>query len=79
MNPVDASSVEGGVNISTQALASEVFDATNTGQLGKIRDLVSDDFVDHGFPAPMPPGPDGYIASTRWRLRASSRRASPSQ
>ena len=97
------------MNISTLALAAEVFYAMNTGQLEKIRDLVSDDFVDHGFPAPMPPGPDGYIAiltfvttvlqiryevhdvisdgdtvairaphmaSTRWRLRASSRRAS---
>ena len=106
---MDASSVEGSVNISTQALAAEAFDAMNTGQLEKIRDLVSDDFVDHGFPARMPPGPDGYIAiltfvttvlqiryevhdvisdgdtvairaphmaSTRWRLRASSRRAS---
>jgi hypothetical protein len=50
------------VNVSTQALAAEVFDAMNTGQLEKISDLVSDDFVDHGFPAPMPPGPDGYIA-----------------
>jgi predicted ester cyclase len=50
------------VNNSTQALAAEVFDAMNTGQLEKIRDLVSDDFVDHGFPVPMPPGPDSYIA-----------------
>jgi predicted SnoaL-like aldol condensation-catalyzing enzyme len=50
------------VNISTQALAAEVFDAMNTGQLEKIRDLVTDDFVDDGFPVPMPPGPDSYIA-----------------
>jgi predicted ester cyclase len=59
---VGASSVEVGVNISTRALAADVFDAMNTGQLEKIRDLVSDDFVDYGFPSPMPPGPDGYIA-----------------
>jgi predicted ester cyclase len=55
--------VEGRVNSnSTQALAAEVFDAMNTGQLEKIRDLVTDDFVDHGSPVPLPPGPDGYIA-----------------
>ena len=57
-----ASSVGGGVNNSTQALAAEVFDAMTTGQLEKICDLVTDDFVDHGSPAPLPPGPDGYIA-----------------
>ena len=50
------------MNISTRALAADVFDAMNTGQLEKIRHLVSDNFVDHGFPAPLPPGPDGYIA-----------------
>jgi predicted ester cyclase len=49
------------VNISAQALAAEVFDAMNTGQLDKIRDLVTDDFIDHGSPIPLPPGPDGYI------------------
>ena len=50
------------MNNSTQALAAEVLDAMNTGQLEKIRDLVTDDFVDHGSPVPLPPGPDGYIA-----------------
>jgi predicted ester cyclase len=49
------------VKISTQALAAKVFDAMNTGQLEKIRDVVTDDFVDHGSPVPVPPGPDGYI------------------
>jgi predicted ester cyclase len=51
-----------GVNNSIEALAAEVFEAMNTGQLEKIRDLVSDDFVDHGSPVPLPPGPEGYIA-----------------
>jgi predicted SnoaL-like aldol condensation-catalyzing enzyme len=37
-------------------------DAMNAGHLDKIRDLVTDDFVDHGSPVPLPPGPDGYIA-----------------
>jgi predicted SnoaL-like aldol condensation-catalyzing enzyme len=50
------------VNNSTQTLAAEVFDAMNTGRLEKIRDLVTDDFVDHGSPVPLPPGPEGYIA-----------------
>ncbi len=49
------------MNISTQALAAEVFDAMNMRQLDRIRDLVTDDFVDHGSPIPLPPGPDGYI------------------
>ena len=62
MNPVDASSVGGGVNNSTEALVAEVFNAMNTRQLEKIRDVVTDDFVDHGSPIPLPPGPDGYIA-----------------
>ena len=50
------------MNNSTKALAAEVFDAMNARQLEKIRDLVTDDFVDHGSPVPLPPGPAGYIA-----------------
>ena len=37
-------------------------DAMNTRQLDRARDLVTDDFVDHGSPVQLPPGPDGYIA-----------------
>lgn len=47
---------------STQALVADLMDAMNSGQLAKIRGLVTDDFVDHGSPVPLPPGPDGYIA-----------------
>jgi predicted ester cyclase len=43
-------------------LAHAVLDAMNSRQLERIRDLVTDDFVDHGSPVPLPPGPDGYIA-----------------
>jgi predicted ester cyclase len=50
------------VNTSTQALVADLMDAMNTRQLDRIRDLVTDDFVDHGSPVPLPPGPDGYIA-----------------
>jgi predicted ester cyclase len=45
-----------------QALADEAINAMNSRQLERIRDLVTDDFVDHGSPVPLPPGPDGYIA-----------------
>lgn len=49
-------------NPTTEELAFAVLDAMNTRQLDRIRDLVTDDFVDHGSPVPVPPGPDGYIA-----------------
>jgi predicted ester cyclase len=45
-----------------EALAAEVIDAMNSRQLERIRDVVTDDFIDHGSPVPLPPGPDGYIA-----------------
>ena len=45
-----------------EALALGVLDAINGRDLERIRDLVTDDFVDHGSPVPLPPGPDGYIA-----------------
>lgn len=47
---------------STAALAAQVMDALNTRQLNRLHDLVTDDFVDHGSPVPLPPGPEGYIA-----------------
>jgi predicted ester cyclase len=62
VNPVGGSPVEGNVHTSTQALVAELMDAMNSRQLDRIRDLVTDDFVDHGSPVPLPPGPDGYIA-----------------
>jgi predicted ester cyclase len=37
-------------------------DDAPAGETGLIRDLVTDDFVDHGAPPGLaPPGPDGYI------------------
>ena len=46
-----------------EELAVAVFEALNAGQLDRIRDLVTEDFVDHGMPpGVVPPGPDGYIA-----------------
>ena len=45
-----------------ETLVAGVFEAMNDSQLDRIRDLVTDDFVDHGSPVALPPGPDGYIA-----------------
>lgn len=46
----------------SKQLVADLIDAMNTRQLDRIGDLVTDDFVDHGSPVPLPPGPDGYIA-----------------
>ncbi|KQY57380.1 MULTISPECIES: ester cyclase [unclassified Nocardioides] len=43
-----------------QAAALRVFDAINSGDLDCLDELVTDDFVDHGSPFPLPPGPIGY-------------------
>ena len=46
--------------------ALAVFDS---GEVERLRDLVTDDFVDHGLPPGLvPPGPDGYIATLRWLI-----------
>jgi predicted ester cyclase len=47
--------------------ARAVLDVFESGDLERIRDLVTDDFVDHGAPPGLvPPGPDGYIAVLRF-------------
>lgn len=43
-----------------QARALRVFDAINSGDLDCLDELVTDDFVDHGSPFPLAPGPAGY-------------------
>ncbi len=40
--------------------ALAVFEAINSGDLSRIPELVTGDFVDHGSPFPLPPGPAGY-------------------
>ncbi|WP_392542468.1 ester cyclase [Oryzobacter telluris] len=40
--------------------ALRVFDAINTGDLSCLPQCVTADFVDHGSPFPLPPGPEGY-------------------
>ena len=37
-----------------------LFDAINTKDLRALPEIVTDDFVDHGSPVSLPPGPDGY-------------------
>jgi predicted ester cyclase len=50
----------------TEHAAFASLDALNQRDLERLRDLVTDDFVDHGSPFPLPPGPDGYIAILRF-------------
>src|SRR5689334_10420398 len=40
--------------------ALAVFDAMNRRDLSVLDELVTADFVDHGSPFPLPPGPEGY-------------------
>jgi predicted ester cyclase len=40
--------------------ALAVFDAINSRDLSRLDELVTADFVDHGSPFPLPPGPAGY-------------------
>ncbi|WP_052314553.1 ester cyclase [Nocardia thailandica] len=49
--------------------ALAVFDAINTGDLDALPRLVTPDFVDHGSPFPLEPGPDGYRRILTWVTR----------
>lgn len=40
--------------------ALDVFDAINSGDFSCLEEAVTSDFVDHGAPIPLPPGPEGY-------------------
>lgn len=46
--------------------AMAVLEVFETGDHERIRDLVTDDFVDHGAPPGLPPGPGGYIGVLRF-------------
>lgn len=46
--------------------ALAVLEVFETHDYERIRDLVTPDFVDHGAPPGLPPGPDGYIAVLRF-------------
>jgi predicted ester cyclase len=48
----------------TERAARAVLEAYEAGELERLRELVTADFVDHGLPpGVVPPGPDGYIAT----------------
>ena len=38
----------------------QLFAAINSGDLSSLDEIVTLDFVDHGSPFPLPPGPEGY-------------------
>jgi len=40
--------------------ALAVFNAINSGDFGCVDDAVTEDFVDHSSPIPLPAGPGGY-------------------
>ena len=47
--------------------ARAVLALLESGEVERVRDLVTDDFVDHGLPpGVVPPGPDGYVATLTW-------------
>ncbi|MBO0852827.1 MAG: ester cyclase [Nocardia sp.] len=49
--------------------ALAVFDAINRADLSALPELVTDDFIDHGSPFPLPPGPEGYRRILTWVTR----------
>ncbi|RBP61986.1 SnoaL-like polyketide cyclase [Brevibacterium sanguinis] len=49
--------------------ARTVFAAINSGDLSAIPACVTSDFVDHGSPFPIAPGPDGYTRILTWVVR----------
>lgn len=49
-----------------ETAAFEVLRVFETKEYERIRELVTADFVDHGAPPGLPPGPDGYIGVLRW-------------
>ena len=48
------------MSTTTEGAARAVFAAINSGDFAVLHDLVTDDFVDHGAPFPIEPGPAGY-------------------
>ena len=52
--------------------ARAIFAAINSKDLDGIPAYVTDDFVDHGSPLPLPPGPDGYTTILTFVTRVLS-------
>ena len=49
-----------------ESLAREVIDAFTTGDVDRVADLVTEDFVDHGAPPWAPQGRQGYLQILRF-------------
>ena len=46
--------------------AKEIETVLRNRDYPRLRELLTDDFVDHGAPPEAPPGPDGYVQTMRW-------------
>ncbi|QKT07849.1 ester cyclase [Gordonia sp. X0973] len=46
--------------------ARAVFQAITSGDLSCLEDCVTEDFIDHGSPFPIEPGPQGYRRILTW-------------
>jgi steroid delta-isomerase-like uncharacterized protein len=49
-----------------ERLAVQVFEAFTTGDVERVADFVTEDFVDHGAPPWAPQGRDGYLQILRF-------------
>ncbi|GAA4864309.1 ester cyclase [Actinomycetospora straminea] len=49
-----------------EALARQVIAHFEAGEIERIGDLVTEDFVDHGAPPWMPRGREAYVTTMRW-------------
>lgn len=50
----------------TEKMAREVLEAITDDRLDRIRDLVTEDFVDHGAPPWAPSGREAYVRLLQW-------------
>lgn len=51
---------------SAEALARRVIACFESGEIDRIGELVTEDFVDHGAPPWMPTGRAAYVGTMRW-------------
>jgi predicted ester cyclase len=49
-----------------ETLAHQVIACFEAGEIERIGELVTEDFVDHGAPPWMPRGRESYVATMRW-------------
>jgi predicted ester cyclase len=49
-----------------ETLARRLLDLFADGEIDRIGELVTEDFVDHGAPPWMPPGRESYVGTMRW-------------